>query len=134
MKQFFMRLWCKSGSHNESTPVDRYPALSRNAVSIVVLALAVASSGCVVAPLGSSLNQPISVPRIQTSSLSLSGAEEVPPVATSALGTGSFEIPADHSISGSIATTGINATAAHIHVGAVGRNGPVVVALTRSGD
>ncbi len=109
------------------------PNSTRSLATLAAISLVVAG-GCVVAPPGSSVNQPIAVPIIQTSPLSLSGAQEVPPVTTSALGTGSFEIPANRSITGSIATTGINATAAHIHLGAVGSNGPVVVALTRSGD
>ena len=114
--------------------MDRYVASKRTAASIIVISFLVVAGGCIVAPPGSPLNQPVAVPAIQTTPLALSGAQEVPPVATSALGTGSFEIPPDRSISGSVATTGINATAAHIHAGAVGRNGPVIVALTRSGD
>lgn len=66
--------------------------------------------------------------------LTLSGDEEVPPVKTSASGSGSITVGADKSVSGSIATTGVTATAAHIHVGAKGSNGPVIIPLAKKAD
>ena len=66
--------------------------------------------------------------------VSLSGAEEVPPVRTSGSGSGSFTIGADGSVKGSVTTQGVPGTAAHIHQGARGQNGPVIVPLTKSGD
>jgi hypothetical protein len=66
--------------------------------------------------------------------LALTGAEEVPPVTTSAKGTGTITVGSDRSLSGSITTTGIDATAAHIHQGAAGKNGGVVIPLVKSGD
>jgi len=77
---------------------------------------------------------PLAVPPNATAPLTLNGAQEVPPVTTSALATGAFEVRPDGSISGSIATTGIDATAAHIHIGMPGANGPVIVPLTRTAD
>jgi hypothetical protein len=65
--------------------------------------------------------------------LKLSGAQEVPPVTTSAAGTGKITVAADGSVSGSVTTTGLSATMAHIHVGAAGKNGPVIVPLVNSG-
>lgn len=66
--------------------------------------------------------------------LSLTGAEEVPPVSVPGSGTGSFTIGADGSVKGSVTTTGVQGTMAHIHQGARGQNGPVIVPLTKSGD
>jgi len=40
----------------------------------------------------------------------------------------------DRSVSGSVTTTGIAGTAAHIHLAAPGRNGPVIVPLNKTGD
>jgi len=68
------------------------------------------------------------------SSLNLKGANEVPPVSTAASGSGTITIGADMTVSGSITTTGVAGTAAHIHQGAAGANGPVVIGLTKSGD
>ena len=66
--------------------------------------------------------------------VTLSGAEEVPPVSTSAHGQGSFTVSEDKSVSGSITVMGLSPTAAHIHTGARGQNGPVAVGLEKSGD
>lgn len=66
--------------------------------------------------------------------VTLSGANEVPPVTTSANGGGTITIGDDGSVSGSVSTTGIAGTAAHIHNGAAGGNGPVIVPFTKEGD
>ena len=66
--------------------------------------------------------------------VNLTGAEEVPPVSTSAKGDGRFTIGSDGSVKGSVTTTGVQGTAAHIHQGAKGQNGPVIVPLTKNGD
>jgi hypothetical protein len=68
------------------------------------------------------------------SAVNLTGAQEVPPVDTPAKGNGSINIGPDGSVSGSVKTTGIVSTAAHIHVGATGKNGPVIVPLAKQGD
>ena len=63
----------------------------------------------------------------------LSGAAEVPANASTATGTGSLVVdPATRAASGSITLAGMTATAAHIHVAAVGVNGPVIVPLTNT--
>lgn len=67
-------------------------------------------------------------------SVKLAGDQEVPAVKTSASGSGTFTINDDKTVSGSVTTTGINGTAAHIHDGAPGKNGPVAVPLTKDGD
>jgi hypothetical protein len=66
--------------------------------------------------------------------VTLSGAQEVPAVKTSASGSGTLTVNADMSVSGSVTTTGIAGTGAHIHMGGMGKNGPVIVPLTKSGD
>jgi hypothetical protein len=58
----------------------------------------------------------------------------VPPVSTAAKGTGTIVIGADMTVSGSVTTTGVAATVAHIHQGAAGANGPVIIPLTKSAD
>ena len=66
--------------------------------------------------------------------VTLSGANEVPPVTTAASGGGTITIGADGSVSGSVSTKGIVSTKAHIHLAAPGKNGPVIVPLTKDGD
>ncbi len=64
----------------------------------------------------------------------LSGVNEVPPVTTSATGDGTISVADDGTVSGSVTTKGVQGTAAHIHIGAAGKNGPVVVPFTKDGD
>ena len=66
--------------------------------------------------------------------VTLSGANEVPPVTTSASGEGTISIADDGAVSGSVSTKGVQGTAAHIHMGAAGKNGPVAVPFTKDGD
>src|ERR1700674_188771 len=66
--------------------------------------------------------------------VSLSGDQEVPPVKTEASGSGTITVNADKTVSGSVATKGITATAAHIHDGPMGKNGGVAVPLAKDGD
>lgn len=66
--------------------------------------------------------------------LELSGAQEVPPVQTSGSGKGTLRLAEDGTVSGSITTEGVEGTMAHIHQGAKGTNGPVIVPLVKKGD
>ena len=66
--------------------------------------------------------------------VALSGSNEVPPVTTGATGTGTVTVKSDRSVSANITVTGMTATAAHIHQGAPGANGPVIVPFTKTGD
>jgi hypothetical protein len=61
--------------------------------------------------------------------LKLTGAEEVPPNDSKAVGSGSITIAADGSVSGKVATPTIQGKAAHIHVGAPGQAGPPIITL-----
>jgi CHRD domain len=47
---------------------------------------------------------------------------------------GRITVGDDMAISGSVTTTGVAGTAAHIHLAAAGQNGPVAVPLMKSGD
>ena len=98
----------------------------------LVLALAVAGTlgGC------AQWNQMMSgAPSMMAGSrLTLTGAQEVPPVNTTATANAVVMIAPDKSVSGAITTTGIDATAAHIHEGAAGANGPVIVPMVKDGE
>ena len=69
-----------------------------------------------------------------TQSVKLSGEQEVPPIQSSASGSGSITIGDDGSVSGSVTASGFTPTAAHIHQGAAGKNGPVIVPFEKDGD
>ena len=84
--------------------------------------------------LGACSSMPDWMPGSGAHKVSLSGAEEVPPVNTAAKGSGSFRIADDGSVSGSVSTTGLSGTMAHIHMAEKGKNGPVIVPLTKNGD
>jgi hypothetical protein len=96
------------------------------AVGVTVLALASCATY--------SDNMPSWMPGSNAISVKLSGAEEVPPVNASGSGSGSIRVAEDGTVSGSVTTTGVQGTMAHIHQGAKGTNGPVIVPLTKNGD
>jgi hypothetical protein len=75
----------------------------------------------------------VAVPAL-AQSITLSGGNEVPPVSTSASGTGTVSVKDDGSVTARITVSGMTATAAHIHSGAAGANGPVIVPFTKTGD
>jgi hypothetical protein len=66
--------------------------------------------------------------------VTLTGAEETPPVTTSATASGTIAIAADKSVSGTVKTAGIDGTVAHIHVGAPGQSGPPIITLSKGAD
>jgi len=59
----------------------------------------------------------------------LTGAAEVPPVSTAATGTARISVLPDRTLSGSLSTSGLQPTMAHIHEAAAGKNGPPIVTL-----
>jgi len=64
----------------------------------------------------------------------LSGSQEVPPVNTQASGVSTIQVIGDKTVIGNVQTTGMTGTVAHIHMGASGQNGPVIIPLVKSGD
>jgi CHRD domain len=61
----------------------------------------------------------------------LTGQQENPSVNSTAFGSSDIQIGVDRVVSGSITTTGIVGTAAHIHDGRPGTNGPAIITLTQ---
>jgi ABC-type Fe2+-enterobactin transport system substrate-binding protein len=66
--------------------------------------------------------------------IALNGANEVPAVTTTAAGNATVDIKADRSVTATVTVTGMTATASHIHEGAAGANGPVIVPFVKTGD
>lgn len=70
----------------------------------------------------------------QAISITLNGNAEVPPVVTAASGTGHITVLPDRTVIGSIKTNGMVPSMAHIHEGAVGKNGPAIITLSITAD
>ena len=66
--------------------------------------------------------------------VTLSGRNEVPPADTPATGSATVTVNSDRSVTARVTVTGMAATASHIHQGARGANGPVIVPFIKSGD
>ena len=96
------------------------PAMSAVAVTLLLAA------GC------SSMAGPMAMQPV--GKVMLAGANEVPPAPSTATGGGTITVAADKSISGSVTTSGMAGTMAHIHVAAKGANGPVIIPLTKTAD
>ena len=95
-------------------------------IKVLALAAVLGLAGC--------KSMPDWMPGSGATKVTLTGAEEVPAVKTEAKGSGSFRIANDGAVSGSVTTTGIKGTMAHIHLAAKGANGPVIVPLTKNGE
>ena len=96
--------------------------LARHSILVVVSAVTVSFAGYS----GSLLSNEVKV--------ALSGNQEVPPLTTSASGTGVITVRADKSIGGHVAVSGISVTVAHIHEAPPDKNGPIVIPLSRTSE
>ena len=101
--------------------------LVRRSLCVGVSAMAILAAGCATAPKGPT---------------ALNGSQEVPPVTTNASGTTDISVlhmkcPSAASgsqcptVFGSVVTSGVAATAVHIHMAAPGENGPPIVTLLK---
>ncbi len=69
-----------------------------------------------------------------TSQIVLSGAQEVPAVQTSGRGHATITVTRQRRVSGDVVVHGIRPFMVHIHQGARGTNGPIVIWLKRGAD
>ena len=106
--------------------------MQRAVTGLAALTFAVLVAGC--GSMGMGMGMGMGGGMAPAGKVSLSGASEVPAVSSSATGSGVITVAADHSVSGSVSTTGIEGNAAHIHMAAKGANGPVIVPLTKTGE
>jgi hypothetical protein len=100
---------------------------------IAKLALALAAAAAI-STLPACSSMPDWMPGSGAIKVSLSGTEEVPPLSVPGSGSGSFRVAEDGTITGSVTTKDVQGTMAHIHRGAKGANGPVIVPLDKKGD
>ena len=71
---------------------------------------------------------------MSTQTYALSGSFEVPPVTTTATGSATVTVNPDRTVKATVIVNSMTATASHIHEGAAGTNGPVIVPFTKTGD
>lgn len=102
--------------------MDAVKHFAKHPLLVVVSAVIVLVAGY----WGSALSDDIKV--------ALSGDQEIPPVTTSASGTGTITVGADKSVSGSVTISGMSVTVAHVHEAAAGKNGPIIFPLTNASD
>jgi len=100
--------------------------MSKLTVKLVLAIAAVVLAGC--------SSMPAWMPGSGAVKVNLTGTEQVPPLSVPGTGSGSFRVAEDGTITGSVTTKDVQGTMAHIHMGARGQNGPVIVPLTKSGD
>jgi len=100
--------------------------MSKLTVKLVLAIAAVVLAGC--------SSMPAWMPGSGAIKVTLTGAEQVPPVSVQGSGSGSFRVAEDGTITGSVTTKDVQGTMAHIHRGAKGANGPVIVPLDKNGD
>ena len=108
----------------------KIPDMFRAAVSAMIVSTALMLAGC--ETMSSAWDSTKTF--FSGSNVTLSGDEEVPPVKTSASGSGTITVKEDRSVSGSVTTTGVTATGAHIHLAPRGKIGKIIIPLTKSSD
>ena len=95
----------------------------------LVLAFALVAGGC------STMSEMMHGDRAATGEkVALTGSSEVPAVTSSASGTASVSVASDCSVTATVTVSGMTPTASHIHQGAPGSNGPVIVPFVKQGD
>ena len=102
--------------------MDAVKTLAQHSLWMLVGALTVSIAGYSASVLGDELK------------VTLSGDQEIPPVTTSAAGTGTITVGEDKSVSGKVTISGITPLVAHIHEAPAGANGPIVIPLTKTSD
>jgi hypothetical protein len=101
---------------------DKAPGKFPSALAALALAAGLVSAAC------------SSVSLKEAPSQALTGAQEVPPVTTSATGKGDIAISSDGAVTGAVTTTNLDGTMAHIHIAPAGVNGPVIIPLVKTAE
>ena len=102
--------------------MDVVKTFAQHSLWILVGALTVSIAGYSASVLGDEIK------------VTLSGDQEIPPVTTSASGSGTITVGEDKSVSGKVTISGMTPLVAHIHEAPAGSNGPIVIPLTKTSD
>ena len=96
--------------------------------ALILAVAAVFAAGC------SQMSEMMHGDKAGGENVTLNGSSEVPAVTSGASGSGTVTVAADCSVTAKVTVTGMTATASHIHQGAPGANGPVIVPFVKEGD
>jgi hypothetical protein len=102
--------------------MDAVKQITKHSLWIFLGALTVSMAGYSASVLGDEIK------------VTLSGDQEIPPVTTSASGSGTITVGEDKSVSGKVTISGMTPLVAHIHEAAAGTNGPIIIPLTKTSD
>ena len=102
--------------------MDAVKQITKHSLWIFLGALTVSMAGYSASVLGDEIK------------VTLSGDQEIPPVTTSASGSGTITVGEDKSVSGKVTISGMTPLVAHIHEAPAGNNGPIVIPLTKTSD
>ena len=102
--------------------MDAMKKFTQHSLWILVGALTVSIAGYSASVLGDEIK------------VTLSGDQEIPPVTTSASGSGTITVGEDKLVSGKVTISGLTPLVAHIHEAPAGNNGPIVIPLTKTSD
>ena len=102
--------------------MDAVKTFAQHSLWILVGALTVSLAGYSASVLGDEVK------------VTLSGDQEIPPVTTSASGSGTISVGEDRSVSGKVTISGMTPLVAHIHEAAAGTSGPIIIPLTKTSD
>jgi len=102
--------------------MDAVKTFAQHSLWILVGALTVSIAGYSASVLGDEIK------------VTLSGDQEIPPVTTSASGSGTITVGEDKLVSGKVTISGLTPLVAHIHEAPAGNNGPIVIPLTKTSD
>jgi hypothetical protein len=104
----------------------------QNSKTALKLTLIATFAAAMLGVTGCSTMESMGLGRHQSAAGELTGAQEVPPVSTRASGKSTIKVANDKSVSGTVTVNGMMPTFAHIHQGAVGANGPVIIPLNKT--
>ena len=101
-------------------------SIIRRKTTLAAALLGLALAGC--------SSMPGSGPPLGGKVYTLEGRQEAPPVNTTAVGSANVNVHTDRTVVVKVVVNGMTPTASHIHEGAPGASGPVIVPLAKHGD
>ena len=113
---------------------NRFPQRHRAGLKLLLTATWAASASLLAAEQVPVANMAAASPPAMpaAASYTLNGGQEVPAINSPATAHSTIKVGADRSVTGGVETSNIEGVSTHIHEGAAGANGPVLVTLSKS--